>query len=517
MESYGEKVQTKGSSTSGRRISAAPFACVAAASALSWLLSACGSGVIGGEPQSDGSGTQNDAGAAISPLPPGAMPPSAGYDDSGLALPPAGDDAGTAPSAAGYDASRDSPPRSRDGGALLPGPEAGIGAEAGIGRDGGMYPAFPADFGQLVNHGETVLTAPVVVPITWNSDPSQAMFDQFVDGVGVTAYWKATTSEYGVGPLTGGMANHVHISTAGPATMGDSDFKNQVAQNAGAAWPAATDQSIYAFFLPPGTSLQIQGSDACSHGIGGYHDQVTVGSTLVAYAIVPSCSLGRGITPAQQSTAAMSHELLEAVTDPWPHLAKPGLIGFDADHFSFDWFQSFQSENGDACELYRSSFFKVMEPSFTYYVQRTWSNDAARQGHDPCVPAPSTPYFNVTPLNLTAVNIDTSSVRRGGSTMTPTKGVHIPVGQSGTIDVGFYSDGPTSAPWMLDTIEGGPLNPVRTPRLTVKIDKSTGSNGDRATATVTVMTVGPLKGELLVFRSTLGMDRHYMPVVISSE
>src|SRR5260370_38405473 len=130
------------------------FGGVAAAPALLWLLSACGSGVIGGEPQSDGSGTQNDAGGAISPLPPGAMPPSAGYDDSGLALPPAGDDAGTAPSAAGYDASRDSPPRSRDGGGLLPGPEAGHRAQTGIGGDGGHDPPFPAGFRELVHHRE---------------------------------------------------------------------------------------------------------------------------------------------------------------------------------------------------------------------------------------------------------------------------------------------------------------------------------------------------------------------------
>jgi len=490
-------------------MSTAPLACGAAVSYL-WMLSACGSGAIGGESQDNGNGTQNDAGGAAS------LPPQGGAssvaDDSGLALPRASGDGGVL-GTGGYDASRDSPPRLRDGGASLPG-DAG---DAGVGSDGGggTYPAFTPDFGQLVNHGEAVLAAPVVVPITWNGDPSQATFDQFVDGIGMTAYWKATTSEYGVGPVTSG--NHVHMSGAGPATMGDSDFKNQVSQNAGAAWPAATDQSIYAFFLPPGTSLQIQGADACAHGIGGYHDQVMVGATLVAYAVVPSCSLGRGITPAQQSTAAMSHELIEAVTDPWPHLAKPGLIGFDADHFSFDWFQSFQSENGDACELYRSSFFSVMEPSFTYWVQRTWSNDSARQGHNPCVPVPSPPYFNVTPLNLTAVNIDTTPLGRGGSATTPTKGVHIPLRQSATIDVGFYSDAPTSGPWTLDTMEGGPLNPVKTPRLTVKIDKSTGSNGDRATATVTVTTVGPLKGELLVFRSTLGTDKHYMPVVISSE
>jgi hypothetical protein len=115
------------------------------------------------------------------------------------------------------------------------------------------------------------------------------------------------------------------------------------------------------------------------------------------------------------------------------------------------------------------------------------------------------------------VDIDTTPLGMGGMTVTPTMGVHIPKGQTGTIELGFYSDAPTSTPWTLDYIEGSPLAPVKTPRLTVTIDKSSGSNGDKATATVTVNTAGTLKGELISFRSTLGASKHYMPVVIGSE
>jgi hypothetical protein len=308
--------------------------------------------------------------------------------------------------------------------------------------------------------------------------------------------------------------NHVHVSTAPPAMLRDADFKALVAKNAGNAWPAATDQSIYAFFLAPATSLNM-GGDACSQGIGGYHSEATVGGTHVAYAVVPSCTFGRGQSAPQQSTASMSHELDESVTDPRTN-SNPAYIGFDNDHFSFDWFQSFMSENGDACELFRSSFYEDMEGSFAFYVQRTWSNMSAAAGHNPCVPAAPGPYFNVTPLNLSKVTVDTTPLGPGNSGTVSTTGVQIALGQSGTVELAYYSDAPTPTPWTLDYIEGGPINPVRTPRLTVTIDKPMGTNGDHATATVKVNARGPLKAELLTFRSTLGMDKHYMPIVIST-
>ena len=129
------------------------------------------------------------------------------------------------------------------------------------GSPSSTYPAFPPNFPQITDQGGSVMKSPVVVAITWTSDASEAMFDTFADGIGGTAYWKATTSEYGIGPAVSGTANHVHLTTTAPAQLQDSDIQSLVTANAGttAGWPAPTADTVYAFFLPPGTSLQTQG------------------------------------------------------------------------------------------------------------------------------------------------------------------------------------------------------------------------------------------------------------------
>ena len=202
--------------------------------------------------------------------------------------------------------------------------------------------------------------------------------------------------EWGIGPATGGAANHVHITTAAPATLTESqstsDFQTMIATNAGVAgsgWPAPTPETIYAFFLPPGTSLLMDSGfggggaqDACSQGIGGYHMAATVGTATPAYAVVPSCNFGGGNSAAQQSTMSMSHEIGEAATDPYGQ--NPGVIGFD--NFSYTYFQTFSEENGDACEFFvyggDSAFYEDKETApapFDYWVQRLWSNKARRR------------------------------------------------------------------------------------------------------------------------------------------
>jgi len=79
---------------------------------------------------------------------------------------------------------------------------------------------------------------------------------------------------------------------------------------------------------------------------------VTVGTVTTSYAVVPSCDFKIVPTAADQSTASMSHELIEAATDPQPNATEPGYVGFTATSFAFDYFQEFQSETGDACELF---------------------------------------------------------------------------------------------------------------------------------------------------------------------
>jgi hypothetical protein len=418
------------------------------------------------------------------------------------------------------------------------------------GAPSNTYPAFPPDFGQVVDNGGHVMNSSTIVAITWNADMAQGSFDTFADTVGQTNYWKAATSEYGVAPAACGDTNHVHMSTAAPAQVTDQDIQNMVIANAGGtaavvdaggsaiadagagasptAWPTPTQNTIYSFFLPPGTSLQIatgQGGstmDACAQGIGGYHDQVTVGGVTTSYAVVPSCTFPGGNTAAQQSTMSMSHELIEAVTDPDPQETMPGYVGFDNGHFGFDWFQEFSSEVGDACELFKQSFFEDQETSpvaFDYWVQRTWSNKAGPAGHDPCQPAPATPYFNVTPLNLDMVTLTLPAQlsANGAAQNLQTKGLHIANGATATLDLGFYSDGPTGGPWTLSYTLGSPISQKKQTYLNVTLDRTSGQNGEKAHAAITVTSVGSLKGELLVFHSTMNGVTHYMPVVVGSE
>jgi hypothetical protein len=450
----------------------------------------------------------------------GALLACGGSGDAGSSN-PATTDAGTS---SGDDA---------NGGAST-GDDAATNADAAPPPDPGApsdtYPAFPPDFGQLQYNGGHVMKSATIVAITWNSDPSQASFEGFADAIGQTDYWKAASSEYGVGPAACGATDHVHITTAAPAQVTDADLQNMVTTNAGktAGWPAPTQDTIYAFFLPPGTSLQMQSmgsgggtGDACAAGIGGYHDEVMAGSSPTSYAVVPSCTFPGGQPAAEQTTMSMSHELLEAVTDPDPRETMPGWVGFDDAHFAFDWFQEFSDENGDACEFFRQSFFEDKETSpvaFDYWVQRTWSNKAGRAGHDPCQPAPSDPYFNVTPLNLGMVYVTLPTQLTGGAAQNlQTKGLHIAVGDTQVLDLGFYSDAPTSGPWALGYSLGSPLSQTKPTYLTVTLDRTTGQNGEKAHATVKVNSAGKLKGELLVFRSTLGGLSHYMPILIGSE
>jgi hypothetical protein len=398
------------------------------------------------------------------------------------------------------------------------------------------YPAYPPSFGQITKNGGIVMTTPTIVSITWNSDASQASFDAFADTIGQTSYWSTTTGEYGVGPAVSGAANHVHNATTAPATMQDSDLQTLVATHAGATggWPAPTANTVYAFFLPPGTSLDLgaaggggSGSgDACSQGVGGYHDQVSIGSIVTSYAVVPSCNFGDGNTAAQQSTLSMSHELIEAATDPEPESPRPGYVGFDSQYFAFDYFQQFQDEVADACELFASSFYEETETTpapFDYWVQRTWSNKSGPAGHDPCVPAPATPYFNVAPLDLTSVTVSLPSDLTGAAVaeQETTQGYKVPAGTSATFALGFYSDAATPAPWLIKATAGNPLASFGTfnaSSVAVSLDKTTGQNGEKAYLTVTVADTGSaLEGELVTITSSLGNVQHYMPIWIAGQ
>ena len=90
-------------------------------------------------------------------------------------------------------------------------------------------------------------------------------------------------------------------------------------------------------------------------------------------------------------TPSLSHELLEAATDPYVRSA-PAYLAVDDRHAL--WAQAVSGgELGDLCENESPSL--VVPADLGFPVQRTWSNAGARAGTGPCVPVPAGEiYFN---------------------------------------------------------------------------------------------------------------------------
>lgn len=374
------------------------------------------------------------------------------------------------------------------------------------GAPSGTYPAFTPMMGQLRNNGGSILKSPTIITVTWTADDKVAELETVGDTIGTGQYWKDVTSEYGVGPAVSGEANHVHISNPPPASMSDTElatFVNTNIAKAEGAWPAGTDP-VYIVYLPKATSLMLQGKSACSQGIGGYHDSTKVNGVSTAYAIVPRCGQFDHVT------LAASHELAEAVTDPYPR-SRPAWSGFRDEDLAWEFFQQFQSENGDACEFYRDSDLAPGDSNLTFTAQRQWSNKSAKAGHDPCVPVfKGEKYFNVTPLALDDIDVNLSSL--GGDVVT-TKGIKVKLGEPRQIPLGFYSDGPLG-PWTIKAITGGIAGGRSSGGVDLELDVTEGENGQKAYLTITVNTAGKTNSELVTLVSTRSGISHYMPILL---
>jgi hypothetical protein len=370
------------------------------------------------------------------------------------------------------------------------------------------YPAFAPAMGQLAQNGGKVLKNPVVVTVTWAGDPNVEALEAMGDQLGTSAYWKDTTFEYGTLGATSGAENHVRLPDAPPSSMSDTQLEAYVqASVASGLFPTpASGEPIYILHLQKATQLMLGGKSACSQGVGGYHDSTKSG-TPIAFAIVPRCG-----SSFDSVTVAASHELAEAATDPYP-TTKPAWTGFRAEDLAWEFFQQFQSENGDACEFYRDSDLGAgVESGLAVTVQRTWSNKSAAAGHDPCVPVfRGATFFNTTPIGLEPIDVDLSAI--GGDVVT-TMGYKVPVGKTRTIPLGFYSDGPMTA-WNIKAVMGGIAGGSKS-GVDLELDVDSGQNGQKAYLTVTVNTAGRTGSELITIVSTRGGTSHYMPILIGS-
>ena len=265
------------------------------------------------------------------------------------------------------------------------------------------------------------------------------------------------------------------------------------------AWGAADPSTIYLFVLPTGT-IEQDTEGACCTDYDGYHYQMDVGTganvVTVPYALSCACHNfdGPSVTDLQERTVDMSHELVEAATDPFPDSNPAYTQEDDAD---IVWTFVTDGELADMCEFNDDA--NVVPPGSTYMVQRSWSNVAAARFDNPCVPVVnSTPYFNSFP-QLGNINYD------DGAGIISTQGIRVPIGQSKTIDVALLSAAAVGGPWSVSAYDYDYEIVGATAGSTLGQDASSGSSGDTVHLTITPKSADYyLGGEAFIIWSDYG-------------
>ncbi len=365
------------------------------------------------------------------------------------------------------------------------------------------FPAVTPDLPRVVDSGGPVLATPSVTPVFFPGFDYPTEVLDFVKKIGPSKYW-AALSEYGVGQIAAAPAVTLAPEQIAPTDIGnitDDQIQAWVVSRFDGTHPefgnTPDPNSIYTLFYPASTVISLQGAQSCQ-SFGGYHGNVTIQGKLVAYAVIPECKSFGNSSAVDVVTEVTSHELSEAATDPFP-FDDPKYTQVDRDHLAWSLFLG-GGEVGDLCAQFSTSVYKPAD--IGWVVQKNWSNENAKAGHDPCAPQnEGEAYFNVVPTMsdkiLTRANVTT-------------KGVKVPVGESRTIPLALYSDAPTSGPWTVSvqgfSRGGGTTNSP----MTFTLDKNTGKNGDVLNLTITAKTAITSQSKSMTFliTSQLGTRRN---------
>jgi hypothetical protein len=418
----------------------------------------------------------------------------------------------------------------RDGGSAQAIPP----ADAATDVDGGPPTAYPAPHPPLPvltnAAGGPVLTAPRIHFVFDPGNANASTLQTFAQRLVSSSYWATVTREYGVGALSYA-GTTVLTGQTPPATIASADLHTWIGQALQSGALGTPDpQVIYTVVFPSTTTITqpnlvlpglLPPLKSCVD-FRGFHDNVVItpdaGSpTSFAYAVIATCSAS-----INDLTAVLSHEWVEASTDP--QVSANGAFtlsgGPDAAFFSVDpnhivWdIWSTGGEAGDLCQPERA--VQLVTPADVgYTVERIWSNQLAAASHDPCAPdLAGEPFFASAPALNDTVNV--TSALTGTVT---SQGVTIPVGESRTIEVDLFSDAPTSGPWTVSaedliSTKFGSFGLPKT--LSFQWDRTQGTNGDKLHLTITVTAATPLLGgaHAFVIHSTLGSRTHSWPGLV---
>jgi hypothetical protein len=289
------------------------------------------------------------------------------------------------------------------------------------------------------------------------------------------------------------------VSVAAPAVIHEataSDWFVRLVTAAGPTWGTPREDTIYAIYPPSTTFVSVPyDPNVCNDGLGGggFHESAVIKGLNIPFAIAAHCKTPAGQTDLDVYSATMSHELIEAVTDPVD--SKPAFAQTDDAHAAFQlgtW--------GEVCDLCEFAPQTEYRPTGVPGLsQRCFSNVAAVAGHDPCVPAVSQPYFNAVPVVSDTVRMTWSGFSYNA------QGVKIPVGKTKTIEVDLFSDAPTRD-WTVKALDYASAIDGGTPALALKLDHLSGNNGSKLQLTITVLRADPNYGGEAFVLESFGAD-----------
>jgi hypothetical protein len=382
------------------------------------------------------------------------------------------------------------------------------------------YPAVAPSMPQVQNAGGTVLATPRVVPVFFPGEADAAAITDAIERYAASSEWTAATAQYGVGPAA--VAAAVEPADPLPDGLTTPALGAWIASRLDGTHPewgradqATIASSIYVVYPPYGATVyapQQDPADPLAPSLCGphpwdpmaWHWQTTPApgpNVPVVFAVVGHCTFD-ATSVQDRVTAATSHELIEAATDPL-FVTSPAYARVDDEH-AFWMELTGGGELADLCAQDAADLVRPIDVGYT--VQRTWSNAAAAAGHDPCVPSRAGAYFNV--------SADAPDVFYDPYAGLAVSGVAIAPGQSRTIDLRLYSDAPTGA-WQVAAVDPNAAAGGAT-LLRMTLDRDTGKNGDVLHLTISPQFRGREATALYEVDSTLGgmTQRWYGEIVV---
>jgi hypothetical protein len=330
----------------------------------------------------------------------------------------------------------------------------GSGGKDETGPDGPL-PSFGSLMPQVQKNGSDIIADAKIMVIDYGSADDQASdVETTAMQLAASSAWGTQTSQYGVNSLTALAPQHIPGTI--PTTLSDSTLQAMLGSNLGGSgiWGSADPNTIYEFLIPASVAFDDEsgsGDPCCGTAedpsYTGYHfDTVVPAGADVPYAVLCECPDIPGVeTSLQDTTSTLGHETVEAATDPREDAnGNPTGWAFVQNDF-IAWEYGTDVEIADMCEDVDTQLW-TNPPGMTFALQRTYSNEAAAAGTDPCVGDPFPAYYQTIPE---APDADTIDVTIDGSCLfsVATHLNKIAVGASGTVKMHVFASGSNVGPF----------------------------------------------------------------------